>query len=68
MSVRKGGQEGAIAILWPAKIVCFSTFSKENSIFLGKYYVFAAPPLENFALPWKKVCGRPCARAVSCLS
>jgi len=22
--------------------------------------VFLRPPLENFALPWKKVCGRPC--------
>jgi len=37
---------------------------KENNIFLGIFlgnkYVFATPtPLENFALPWKKVCGRP---------
>jgi len=58
----RGGQEGALAPPpWPAKIVCFSTFLNENSLFLGIFlreeYVFA--PLENFALPGKKVCGRP---------
>jgi hypothetical protein len=45
----------------PTKIVCFSNFLKENSVFLGvlggKYYAFA--PLENFALPCKKVCRHP---------
>ncbi len=31
---------------WPAKIVCFSTFLNENSMFLGHVFV----------LPWKKDC------------
>jgi len=35
MGVRRGGQEGALAPPWPAKIACFSTFLKENSMFLG---------------------------------
>jgi len=34
MGVRRGGQEGALAPPWPAKIVCFSTFSNENSVYL----------------------------------
>jgi len=35
MGVRKGGQEGALAPPWPVKIVCFLSFLKENSLFLG---------------------------------
>ncbi len=55
MGVRKGGQEGALDPPWPAKIVpmFFDFFFNENSMFLGKEYVFAPTPLENFALPWK---------------
>jgi hypothetical protein len=30
------------------------TFLEENRMLLPP------PPLENFALPWKKVCGQPC--------
>jgi len=33
MGVRRGGQEGALAPPWPAKIVL--TFLKENSMFLA---------------------------------
>jgi len=33
MGVRRGGQEGALALPWLAKTVCFSTFMKENSMF-----------------------------------
>jgi len=56
MGVRRGGQEGALDPPWPAKIVCFLTFLEENSMFLGVFrkIVCFCPPLENFALPWKK--------------
>jgi len=47
--------------------IFFLTFLNENSMFLGifKANSMFLPPLENFALPWKKVCGRPC---LGCLS
>ena len=59
MGVRNGGQEGALAPPprpWPAKIVCFSTFFGENSIFLS---VFSAnsmflPPPGKFCPPLEK--------------
>jgi len=42
----------------------FLHFFEENSISLGVFWAnsmfLPPPPLENFALPWKKVCGRPC--------
>jgi len=46
MGVRRGGQEGALAPPWPAKIACFSTFLKENSMFLPLPRKFC-PPLEK---------------------
>jgi hypothetical protein len=54
MGVRRGGQEGALTPLTDQNSMFFD-FLEENSMFLG----FFRPPLENFALPWKKVCGRP---------
>jgi len=31
-------------------------------VFFRQRVCFCPPPLENFALPWKKVCGRPWLR------
>jgi len=53
MGVRRRGQEGALALPWPGKVVCFLLFSRKIVVF---WWVF----LENsrFLHPWKKVCGR----------
>jgi len=40
MGVRRGGQEGELAPTFPLgrpKLLCFSTYLKENSKFLGIY-------------------------------
>jgi len=62
MGIRRGGQQGALAPLGRQKIFFFSTFLDEKSMFLGIFLansMYLPPPLENFALPWKKVCGSP---------
>jgi len=62
MGVRRGGKEGGFALLRPAKnSMSFNFFVRKImsfQTFLDYYYVYAPSPLENFALPWKKVCGR----------
>jgi hypothetical protein len=50
MCVRRGGQEGALAPLWLAKIVCFSAFFEENSMFFGGFFnanFMFLPPVEK---------------------
>ncbi len=49
----------------------FLTILRENCMILGIFKansMFLPPPLENFALPWKKVCGRTCAHSLPLFS
>ncbi len=70
----QGRARGALAPPPPGRpkivfFVLFLDFLAKNSIFFvvffGKKQVLAPPPLKIFALPWKKVCGRPCAYGCS---
>jgi len=57
MGVRRGGQEGALTLPWPTKIVCFLHFVEENSIFLGVFWansMFLPPPWKILPSPGKK--------------
>jgi len=52
MEGKRGPNIVGFLLLFSRKMVSFLVF-KANSMFL--------PPLKIFALPWKKICGRPCA-------
>jgi len=63
MGVRKKGKRGHLPPALAGYIVCFSTFLKENSMFLGIFrqiVYFCPPPWKILPSPGKKVCGRPC--------
>jgi hypothetical protein len=56
------GKGGLLPPPWPAKNSMFLDFFGKNSIFFVVFKAksrFLPPPWKFFALPWKKVCGRP---------
>ncbi len=69
MGVRRGGQGGHLRpppLLAGQELYVFRVFLGKTvsfSLFFRQKVGSCPPPWKIFALPWKKVCGRPCVKA-----